>query len=57
MAMRWRSHTGGTDVSFLKPQFEIIPRCAGDTSSCPQFIAARLEARHGDALAQSHRRH
>ena len=57
MAMLWRSRTGGTDVSFLKPQFEIIPRCAGDTSSCPQFIAARLEARHGDALAQSHRRH
>jgi hypothetical protein len=37
-------------------QFAIIARCAGDTSSCSQSIAARLEARHGDALAQAHRR-
>jgi hypothetical protein len=57
MAMRWRRHRGGSDMGFLKAQLGIIARCAGDTSSCSQSIAARLEARHGDALAQSHRRH
>jgi len=34
-----------------------LPRCAGDVESLPRSFAARLEARHGDALATTHRRH
>ena len=57
MATRWQKPIGGIDEEFKAILSGCLPRGAGDMASHVRWAAARLEARHGDALAKTHRRH
>ena len=57
MALHSLNHTGGIDMIFAQQDAECLPRRAGDSSLLTRVIEARLESRHGAALAQSQRRY